>query len=168
VPYYPQPHRCCAGRPCRTACDLGFVRSLTALLVSAGRLQARFWLAPWVSADCRAPEATLGDPEVAGVGSDDNSGRVERRASGPTNARRRSTRAGPRQVSPRLLGVCGGRSRHSETQHQSNDLGRAPLRVSRAWWLQQTEKLLGGASAQIDFVDDYVRKFGDDVKSFPS
>jgi 2-succinyl-5-enolpyruvyl-6-hydroxy-3-cyclohexene-1-carboxylate synthase len=39
---------------------------------------------------------------------------------------------------------------------------------SRAWWLQQTEKLLGGASAQIDFVDDYVRKFGDDVTSFPS
>jgi hypothetical protein len=38
---------------------------------------------------------------------------------------------------------------------------------SRAWWLQQIEKLLGGASAQIDFVDDYVRKFGDDVKSFP-
>jgi hypothetical protein len=38
---------------------------------------------------------------------------------------------------------------------------------SRAWWLQQTEKLLGGASAQIDFVDNYVRKFGDDVKSFP-
>jgi hypothetical protein len=37
---------------------------------------------------------------------------------------------------------------------------------SRAWWLQQTEKLLGGASAQIDFVDDYMRKFGD-VKSFP-
>jgi hypothetical protein len=25
---------------------------------------------------------------------------------------------------------------------------------SRAWWLQQTEKLLGGMSAQIDFVDD--------------
>jgi hypothetical protein len=38
---------------------------------------------------------------------------------------------------------------------------------SRAWWLKQTEKLLGGASAQIDFVEDYVRKFGDDVRSFP-
>jgi hypothetical protein len=38
---------------------------------------------------------------------------------------------------------------------------------SRAWWLKQTEKLLGGASAQIDFVDDYVRKFGDDVRSVP-
>jgi hypothetical protein len=38
---------------------------------------------------------------------------------------------------------------------------------SRARWLQQTEKLLGSASAQMDFVEDYVRKFGDDVKSFP-
>jgi hypothetical protein len=39
VPYYPQPHRRCAGWACRTACDLGFVYSLAALLVNADRGQ---------------------------------------------------------------------------------------------------------------------------------
>ena len=39
---------------------------------------------------------------------------------------------------------------------------------SPAWWLQQTADLLGGARAQVNFVEDLVAKFGDDVKSFPS
>jgi hypothetical protein len=46
VPYYPQPHRCCAGRPCRTARDRSSVRSLTALWVNADRLlMAGAWMA---------------------------------------------------------------------------------------------------------------------------
>jgi hypothetical protein len=39
---------------------------------------------------------------------------------------------------------------------------------SSAWWLQQTADLLGGARAQVNFVEDLVAKFGDDVKTFPS
>jgi hypothetical protein len=42
VPYYSQPHRCCAGRVCRPACDRSFVRSLTALLVNV-RSVANGW-----------------------------------------------------------------------------------------------------------------------------
>jgi hypothetical protein len=42
------------------------------------------------------------------------------------------------------------------------------LASSPAWWLQETADLLGGARAQVNFVDDLVKKFGDDVRSFPS
>ena len=42
------------------------------------------------------------------------------------------------------------------------------LASSPAWWLQETADLLGGARAQVNFVEDLVAKFGDDVKSFLS
>jgi hypothetical protein len=42
------------------------------------------------------------------------------------------------------------------------------LASSPAWWLQETADLLGGARAQVSFVEDLVAKFGDDVKSFLS
>jgi hypothetical protein len=44
VPYHSQPHRRCASRACRAACDLDFVRSLAALLVNA-RSVANGWAA---------------------------------------------------------------------------------------------------------------------------
>ena len=37
---------------------------------------------------------------------------------------------------------------------------------SPAWWLQETADLLGGARAQVNFVEDLVAKFGDDVGPF--
>ena len=42
------------------------------------------------------------------------------------------------------------------------------LASSTAWWLQETADPLGRARAQVNFVDDLVKKLGDDVKSFPS
>jgi hypothetical protein len=47
-------------------------------------------------------------------------------------------------------------------------LAEPRLASSPAWRLQETADLLGGARAQVNFVDDLVKKFGGDVKSFPS
>ena len=64
VPYYSQPHRCCAGRACRTVCDCRLVRSLSALLVNSEAMISSpgVWMTPanLDATQCKMARAALG------------------------------------------------------------------------------------------------------------